>query len=1025
MGWMSSQRNRAARDGAGSYACPRLYGSHVRSVRRTKRPILHQCFFALLALVFQFDTHAVGIEYTYNSKGQLETATYDDGTVVTYQYDDNGNRTSATSNGGPDVKPPTIPTGVVATVRSSVRIDVNWVVSTDGGSSGLAGYKIERCKGAGCTNFAEVYSITRPPFQNSGLAPNTSYSFRIRAYDNAGNKSDPSAAVSGTTLPDTTPPTAPSGTLTATVQSSTQINLSWGGATDSGGSGLAGYRVQRCSGVGCTNFTQIKQQTARTLSDTGLIASTSYSYRVFAYDKSGNVSTSPSNTATATTSADTVAPATPTNLIASASSPTKVNLTWTASTDTGGAGLAGYKIERCTTASCTYSQIGTSTTNSYSDTTATPNTAYSYRVRAYDKANPANNSAFSAAASTTTPQDTTKPTAPTNLAASVQSSTSIKLTWTASTDSGGNLSGYNIERCLNAGCSNFAKIGTAAAVSGQTTVTYTDTNLSALKTYLYRVNAYDAAGNVSAAYSNTVSGTTTADTQSPSAPAVSVSATSSTQLTVTWTASTDSGGTGLAGYEIARCQDAGCASFAVLATVGAGTTTYPNSGLKASTTYVYRVRAYDAASPANYSSGGTAQAATQKDSIKPDAPTNFRAINIAAHQVDFAWSAPADQGGSGVSGYRIDRCSGSCSTYATVATVSNASGPGSSISGSDTNGVADTTAYGYLVRAVDADGNVSDPSAPISVTTPDATKPLPPTTYTFSSVTSSTAYVKWAGATDNVGVTGYRYQLNGGAWTDTSADTAALSGLACYTTYTVSVLARDAAGNWSSSPSSGSFRTLDGCAPGAPGTPYFTSVSYTSATASWGGASDNVGVTAYQYRINGGAWIDVGNSTTASLSGLAIQTQYTVEARAADAAGNWGAPSGAGSFRTLAPTIVIPANLGGSVALSGGATANFYLSSGGDIQVPVSTGGTQSAGSWLSPAVGGDQFRMVASNYGNCTTTVPANTSVPVSGRWSVSARNPGEFQTCAFDVTITNPVTGESKSSHVIISAYDTDRYY
>lgn len=481
---------------------------------------------------------AVGIDYTYNNKGQLATATYGDGTVVTYEYDENGNRKSAASTGGPDIKPPTVPTGVVATVRSSVRIDVNWTASTDGGSSGLAGYKIERCTGAGCTNFVEVYSIAGSPFQNSGLVANTSYSFRIRSYDSVGNKSDPSAVVSATTLPDTTPPSTPSGTLTATVQSSTQINLGWGAATDSGGSGLAGYRVQRCSGVGCTNFTQIKQQTARTLSDTGLVASASYSYRVFAYDKAGNVSVSPTNTATATTSADTVAPSVPTNLKATASSPIKVNLTWTASTDTGGAGLAGYKIERCSGASCaSYSQIGTSTTNSYSDTAAAPNTTYGYRVRAYDKASPANNSGYSASASATTPQDTTKPTTPTSLAASVLSSTSIKLTWAAATDSGGNLSGYNVERCLNAGCTNFANVGTAAAVSGQTTVTYTNTGLSALKTYLYRVNAYDKAGNVSPSYSNIASGTTTADTEKPSAPSVSVSVTSSTQLTATWTPS--------------------------------------------------------------------------------------------------------------------------------------------------------------------------------------------------------------------------------------------------------------------------------------------------------------------------------------------------------------------------------------------------------------------------------------------------------------------------------------------------------
>src|SRR5262245_54408037 len=69
---------------------------------------------------------AAEINYEYNSKGQLVTARYADGTVVTYQYDGNGNRTSVTSSGGPDIKAPTTPLVPVATAVSSTRIDVSW-----------------------------------------------------------------------------------------------------------------------------------------------------------------------------------------------------------------------------------------------------------------------------------------------------------------------------------------------------------------------------------------------------------------------------------------------------------------------------------------------------------------------------------------------------------------------------------------------------------------------------------------------------------------------------------------------------------------------------------------------------------------------------------------------------------------------------------------------------------------------------------------------------------------------------------
>jgi serine protease len=55
---------------------------------------------------------------------------------------------------------------------------------------------------------------------------------------------------------DTTAPSTP-GSLAASAASSSQINLSWSSSTDTGGSGLAGYKVERCSGSSCTNFAQI------------------------------------------------------------------------------------------------------------------------------------------------------------------------------------------------------------------------------------------------------------------------------------------------------------------------------------------------------------------------------------------------------------------------------------------------------------------------------------------------------------------------------------------------------------------------------------------------------------------------------------------------------------------------------------------------------------------------------------------------------------------------------------------------
>jgi len=110
----------------------RSAGCRIRSV-----PLGFLCAF----IVF-FSAHAAEIDYQFNSRGQLVTATYSDGTVVTYNYDENGNRMAVSSAGGPDRKAPTMPASVTATVVSSTRIDVSWSASSDGGASGLAGYKI-------------------------------------------------------------------------------------------------------------------------------------------------------------------------------------------------------------------------------------------------------------------------------------------------------------------------------------------------------------------------------------------------------------------------------------------------------------------------------------------------------------------------------------------------------------------------------------------------------------------------------------------------------------------------------------------------------------------------------------------------------------------------------------------------------------------------------------------------------------------------------------------------------------------
>ncbi len=303
-----------------------------------------------------------------------------------------------------DTQAPTAPSNLTGTSSGPNQINLSWTASTD--NVGVTGYLLERCTGSGCTSFAQIATPTTATYSNTGLTASTSYSYRVRATDAAGNLSGYSniASVATPAAPDTTPPSAPSN-FSATPASTTQINLLWTASTDN--VGVTGYLLERCLGSGCTTFSQIASPTVTSYSDTGLTASTSYSYRVRATDAAGNLSAYSNVVNVATLSVpDTTPPTAPSSLSATPTSSTQVNLSWAASTDN--VGVTGYLLERCVGSGCTsFSQIATPSGTTYGDTGLTPSTSYGYRVRATDAAG--NLSSYSNVATVTTPAAVNNP----------------------------------------------------------------------------------------------------------------------------------------------------------------------------------------------------------------------------------------------------------------------------------------------------------------------------------------------------------------------------------------------------------------------------------------------------------------------------------------------------------------------------------------------------------------------------------------------------------------------------------------
>ena len=285
-----------------------------------------------------------------------------------------------------DTTPPTAPANLRATAASASEIDLAWSASTD--DTGVTGYSIERCQGSGCTSFAPVTSVsgTTTTYNNTGLAANTPYSYRVRAGDAAGNQGPYSNVASATTQaapppPDTTPPMAPTA-LVAAGTSASQVTLNWTASTDNVGVTL--YSIERCQALVCSAFGQVATVpgATTTYNDNGLAAGAQYSYRVRASDAAGNQSAY-SNVANATTLVDATLPTAPGNLTATVGV-NQSKLTWVASTSN--AGISGYLVERCRGVACTeFVQVAVVTDVSFTDTGLASDT-YRYRVRAKDSA---------------------------------------------------------------------------------------------------------------------------------------------------------------------------------------------------------------------------------------------------------------------------------------------------------------------------------------------------------------------------------------------------------------------------------------------------------------------------------------------------------------------------------------------------------------------------------------------------------------------------------------------------------------
>ena len=464
------------------------------------------------------------------------------------------------------VSPPPAPTANAATSVTNTAFTANW-----SSASGATGYQLDVSTNNAFSNYVSGYqnldvgnvlssSVT-------GLSPVTTYYYRVRAYNGVGASGNSGTISVTTTL---SPPPAPTANA-ATGVTNTAFTANWSSA-----SGATGYQLDvstdNAFGSYVSGYQNLDVGNVVSWSVTGLSPVTTYYYRVRAYNGGGTSGNSGTIGVTTTVNP----PAAPVANAASSVSSNSFTANWSSAS-----GATGYRLDVSTNNAFSsfqsgYQNLDVGNVLSLSVTGLSQATTYYYRLRAYNSAGASGNSGTISVTTTVNP-----PPAPVANAASGVSSSSFTANWSSASGA----TGYRLDVSTNNAFSSFQSgyqnldVGNVLSLSV--------TGLSPATTYYYRVRAYNSAG--ASGNSGTISVTTTVNP--PPAPvANAASGVTSNSFTANW-----SSASGATGYRLDVSTNNTFSTYVAgyqdldMGNVTSGSV----SGLRASTTYYYRVRAYN------------------------------------------------------------------------------------------------------------------------------------------------------------------------------------------------------------------------------------------------------------------------------------------------------------------------------------------------------------------------------------------------------------------------------------------------
>jgi len=707
--------------------------------------------------------------------------------IVAITQNVSGDTDGPTSNVDNELTKPADPTGLTAAALSHVAIQLDWTDNNPAGSVTPVQFEVERSL-FGANNFSTVGTPSFPTaggqktfVDNTGLTPSTAYEYRVRGTNgaDADHKSGYSNTVAVQTLP--APPAIPtlnSVTTPPPPAGSHALDITFTDNSDN----ESGFLIERslASSFAVLDGTLSEPPragtgTVVTVRNSGLLANTTYFYRVKALSPGGMVQDSAySGTLSGTTLPD--PPAAPSGLTVTVpAAPTGINalnLAWTDNADNE----TNFRIERRTdvTGYVTAGTVGPNVTT-FTDSGLAANTHYTYRVFALNAGG--DSAASNEADATTLPNP---PDAPSALTATLITRTSIQLTWM---DNAVNETGFELQRSTNDFASVETTIPVGPATGTGTTVVFLDGGLAPDTLYSYRVRSVNPGG--ASPFSNVARQLT--PPAAPSGLTATVVSNSSIRLFFTDNSTTE------VGFKVERKlsgqPDTSFAELPVTLPANANPATpvsYIDTGLSGNTGYVYRVRAFNTFNAVNQFSDYSNQAAATTFPNQPTDPGPLTVTVVSQSQLQLDWvdNSPNEDG------FKIERSTGG-GPFVQIRQE------GANVTTFTDSGLAANTTYTYRVRAFNLGGDSGYSNEASATTLPNP--PTAPSGLTVTVLSDTQLRLNWVDNSNNetrfdidrrTGAAGFSFRASVAANVTTFTD----GGLASNTRYTYRVRAANTGG---------------------------------------------------------------------------------------------------------------------------------------------------------------------------------------------------------------------------------------